>query len=137
MQRLCCSKNHWQINRILLKAQHLEFLKSKFGQSMLADSLPQHPESSTIDMLIENDCYFDLLEPQKLDVGDGLFLFYSKLGWILGGQIESTMTDLEQSAESHLLVGTVGTDIVNAKVNVHYLNTTDLLFASKPYLELF
>ena len=59
---------------------------------MLADSLPQHPESSTIDMLIGNDCYFDLLEPQKLDVGDGLFLFNSKLGWILGGQTENTTT---------------------------------------------
>ena len=57
-----------KINRVLLKAQHLEFLKNKFGQNMLADSLPQHPESSTIDMLIGNDCYFDLLEPQKLTV---------------------------------------------------------------------
>ena len=51
------------------------------------------------------------------------------------GQTESTTT--EQSAESHLLVGTVGTDIVNAKVNVHYLNSTNLPFTSKPNLELF
>ena len=63
-----------KINRVPLKAQLLKFLKNKFGQNMLADLLPQHPKSSTIDMLIGNDCYFDLLEPQKLDVGDGLFL---------------------------------------------------------------
>ena len=65
-------------------------MKNKLGQDMLADTLPHYPESSTIDMLIGNDCYFDLLEPQKLDVGDGLFLFNSKLGWILGGQTEDT-----------------------------------------------
>ena len=29
-----------KINRVPLKAQHLEFLKNKFGQNMLADSLP-------------------------------------------------------------------------------------------------
>ena len=70
-----------KINRVPLKAQHLEFLNNKFGQNMLTDSLPQHTKSSTIDMLVGNYfCYFDLLGPQKLDVGDGLFLFNSKLG---------------------------------------------------------
>ena len=50
-----------KINRVPLKAQHLKFLKNKFGKKKLADLLPQHPESSTIDILIGNDCYFDLL----------------------------------------------------------------------------
>ena len=67
---------------------------------MLADSLPHYLESSKIDMLIGNDCYFYLLESQKLDVGDVLFLFNSKLGWILGGHTENTAA--EYSAESHL-----------------------------------
>ena len=120
------------INRVPLKAQHLKFLNNKFGQNVLTDSLPQHTKSSTIDMLVGNYCYFDLLGPQKLDVDDGLFLFNSKLGWILGGRTESTMT--EQDTESHLLVGTVGTDMVDDKVNVHDLNITA---TSKPNLELF
>ena len=68
-----------RINRFPLKTQQVD----KFGQGMLADSLPHHTESSTID---GNDYYFDLLEPQKLDMGGGLFLFNSKLGWILGDQ---------------------------------------------------
>jgi len=46
------------INRFPLETQHVEFL-NKFGQDVLADSLPHHTESSTIDMLIGNDCYFD------------------------------------------------------------------------------
>jgi len=68
------------INRFPLKAQHIEFLNNKFGKNMLADSLPHYPELAKIDMLIGNDWYFDLLEPQKLDMGDGLFLFNLKLG---------------------------------------------------------
>ena len=102
---------------------------------MLAYSLPQLPESSTIDMLIRNGCYFNLLEPRKLDVADGLFLFNLKLGWILGGQTENSTT--EQSTESYILAGTIGTAVVDDKVNVHDLNTTDLLSASKPNSELF
>jgi len=39
-------------------------------------------------MLIGNDYYFDLLEPRKMDLGGGLFLFHSMLGWILGGRVE-------------------------------------------------
>ena len=54
-----------KINRFPFKTEQVEFL-NKFGQDMLADSLPHHTESSTINMLTSNDCYFDLLEPQKL-----------------------------------------------------------------------
>jgi len=78
-------------------------------------------------MLIGNDCYFDLLESQKQDMGDGLFPFNSQLSWILGGHTESTAA--EYSAELHLLVGTIGTAIVNDKSNVHCLNNTDILSA--------
>ena len=124
-----------KINRFPLKAQHVEFFNSKFGKNMLADSLPKYPESSKIDMLIGNDCYFDLLEPQKLDVGGGLFLFNSKLGWILGGQTESTMS--ENSTESHFLVGTIGTVSVGDMTSVSTLNNTDVLSSSKPNLESF
>ena len=51
---------------------------------------------------------------------------------LLGGQ-----TDAKAGTKSHLLVGTIGTAIVDDRVNVHDLNTTDLLSASKPNLELF
>ena len=99
---------------------------------MLADSLPHHTESSTIDMLIGNNCYFYLLEPQKLDMGSGLFLFNSKLGWILGGQTVDATGD--RDTELHLLVGTLG--MVPVGVN-HALNSTDVISASKPSLESF
>ena len=124
-----------KINRFPLGTQHVEFLNKKFGQDMLADSLPHYTESATINMLIGNDCYFDLLEPQKLDLGGGLFLFNSKLGWILGGQTENTA--LNKGTESHLLVGTLEIATLDTKADVYVMNNTDLLSVSRPNLESF
>ena len=73
-----------KINWVPLKAKDLEFLNKDFNDGLLADTVPCNPESTTIDMLIGSDHYFDLLEPHKLDLGGGLHLFNSKLGWILG-----------------------------------------------------
>ena len=86
-------------------------------------------------MLIVNDCYFDLLGPQKLDMGGDLFLFNSKLGWILGGQTVNTTT--ERGTELHLLVGTLGMALGGVSMNVHALNSIDVLSISKPSLESF
>ena len=70
-----------KINRFPLKTEKAEFL-NKLGHEMLADSLPHHVESSTIAMLIGNDCYFNWLEPQKLDMGGGLsYLILSLAGF--------------------------------------------------------
>ena len=46
---------------------------------MKENSLPCHAESLSIEMLIGNDYYFDLLEVRKMDLCGGLFLFHSKL----------------------------------------------------------
>ena len=78
------------INRIPLKVEDIAFLNKEFSMDKLADSLPCQLESSTIEMLIGNDYYFELLQPRKIDLGEGLFLFYFKLGWILSGQVHIT-----------------------------------------------
>ena len=51
-----------KIHRVPLKVEDVEFLNKELGHSMLADPIPCHTELSTIDMLIGNDYYFDLLE---------------------------------------------------------------------------
>ena len=81
------------IHIVPLKAEDIEFLNKQFNHDMLADSLPCHTESATIDILIGNDYFFDLLEPQKLDLGGKLFLFNSKPGWILGGKLIMPMQE--------------------------------------------
>ena len=100
----------------------------------LADTLPCQSESSTIEMLIVNDYYFDLLQPRKLDLGGGLSLFHSKLGWILGGQIESTA---ESKEETSLLVSTVGSAHMDIKTSTHMLTNIDPCLATKPSFEQF
>ena len=52
-------------------------------------------------MLIGNDYYFDLLQPRKIDLGNNLYLFQSKLGWVFGGKVE---TKTEVVSEQNLLV---------------------------------
>ena len=123
------------IHRVPLIAEDLEFLKKRFNQDMLADSLPCHTESATIDMLIGNDYYFDLLEPQKLDLGGKLFLFNSKLGWILGGQTENTYA--RKTTVPSLLASTVGTVSVGPETTTPMFSNTDPSLACKPDLEQF
>ena len=77
-----------KINRVPMKAKDIEFLHKEFSHGLLADTVPCHPESTAIDMLVGSDYYFDLLEPCKMDLGGGLYLFNSKLGWILGDELK-------------------------------------------------
>jgi len=52
-----------KINCVPLKEEDIQFLKGEFAEGKLADSLPFQAESFSIEMLIGNDYYFDLLEP--------------------------------------------------------------------------
>ena len=74
----------------------------------LADTLPHQRESSTIDILVGNDYYLDLLLSRKVEVQPGLYLLESKLGWLLSGRTSNN--DIKRQ-ESSLLVLTYGTDI--------------------------
>ena len=60
-----------KINRVPLREEDLQFLKGEFAEGKLADSLSYHAESSSIEMLIGNDYYFELLEPKKMDMSGG------------------------------------------------------------------
>ena len=85
--------------------QNWEYL---WKDNALADTLPTEIESSTIDLLIGNDYYLDLILPQKVEIQQGLYMLGSKLGWILAGRTsESVKTTEEQS----LLVLTYGNEI--------------------------
>ena len=61
----------------------MKFLKDSSLEEKLANTLVTNTESFQVDMLLGNDYYFDLLQPRKISLGNGLFLFQSKLGWVL------------------------------------------------------
>jgi len=69
-----------------------------------------------------NDYYFDLLLPKKMELGNGLFLFESKLGWILGGRY---FTTANSTSIPSLLVGTLGIAPEGIKTTTHMFSNID------------
>ena len=70
-----------------------------------------------------------------MDLGGGLYLFNSRLGWILGGQIDDTTVN--RNPVPSLLVRTVGTAPVQIKQTTHMLSNIDLSLACKPMIDQF
>ena len=46
----------------------------------------QLKETSSVELLIGNDYYLDIILPQKVEVQSELYMLGSKLGWILSGR---------------------------------------------------
>ena len=67
--------------------------KSIWKEYPLADSLPTTSETSTIELLIGNDYYLDLIMTEKVEISNGTYLLKSKLGWLLSGRTVSNKTD--------------------------------------------
>ena len=69
-----------------------------------------------------------------MDLGGGLCLFHSTLGWILSERIEQPAVN---NNESSLLVSTVGSVPNGIKRTAHMLTSIDPSISSKPSLEDF
>ena len=78
------------------------------NQYDLADTLPCKGESSTIDLLVRNDYYLDLVLSKKVEIQPVLYRLESNLGWILSGR---TSEYAVKKQESSMLVLTYETDI--------------------------
>ena len=75
-----------------------DYLWNEFS---LADDLPIERETSSVELLIGNDYYLDVILPQKVEVQPGLYMLGSKLGWILSGR---TSELVERTTESNMLI---------------------------------
>lgn len=96
----------------------------------LADNIPSESESSTIELLIGNDYYLDLILSQKVEIQPGLYMLASKLGWILTGR---TTENRGEGTESSLFVLTYGTSVTATEG----FTCVDSVVPSKPDLEDF
>ena len=47
----------------------------------LADTITLETASSTVELLVGNDYYLDIILPKKIEVQPGLYLLFSKLEW--------------------------------------------------------
>ena len=96
----------------------------------MADTIPRESEYSTIELLIGNDYYLDIVLPQRIEIQPGLYLLSSKLGWILTGR---TNESENETHDSNMLVMTYGTNI--GKTNV--FTSLDCVVPMKPDIEDF
>lgn len=55
-------------------------------RNLSLDSIPSESEPITLDLLVGNDYYLDIIQCDKIEVQPGLYLLSSKLGWILSGR---------------------------------------------------
>ncbi|XP_063427160.1 uncharacterized protein LOC134710700 [Mytilus trossulus] len=77
------------LNRRKLDSVSMTKLRKYVNDIYLADDLPFENESSEIDLLIGNDYYLDLILARRLEVQPGLYLFASKLGWMVTGRVKN------------------------------------------------
>ena len=62
-------------------------LKALLKEHELADTHPRELEVSTVELLIGNDYYSELILPERKKLSPGLYLLVSHLGWILSGRL--------------------------------------------------
>ena len=100
-------------------------------ECVLADTLPNERESSTIELLIGNDYYLDLILPQKIEIQRRLYMLGSKLGWISAGRTSDSFNEM---TEPSLLILTYGSEI---RKETNLFTEADKSFPLKPNLEDF
>ena len=79
-----------------------------WGEFPLADDLPKETETSSVELLIGNDYYLDIILPQKIEVQTGLYMLGSKLGWILSARTSENVSNIP---ETGMLILTYGNEI--------------------------
>ena len=102
-----------------------------WGEFPLADDLPKETETSSVELLIGNDYYLDIILPQKIEVQKGLYMLGSKLGWILSGRTSEITYD---TTETNMLIMTYGTEV---RRETSMLTTVDESLPLKPNFEDF
>ncbi|XP_063414878.1 uncharacterized protein LOC134696853 [Mytilus trossulus] len=93
------------IPRRPLQMDVCENVKYLCNNLQLADTLPTCLESSTIEILIGNEYYLDIISSQKIEIQQGLYLLGSKLGWILTGR--SQLSDEERENKLTMTVNSL------------------------------
>ena len=97
----------------------------------LADDIPSERETSSVEPLIGNDYYLDIILPQKVEVQSEPYMLGSKLGWLISGR---TSEIVENSTESSMLKMTHGKGKDNETT---FLTCLDKSLPLKPNLKDF
>jgi hypothetical protein len=96
----------------------------------LADTIPNENEQTSIELLIGNDYYLDIIMSQRIEIEPGLYLLGSKLGWILTGR---TRNNDVYSESVSMFILTYGNNIIERSC----FQCVDDTIKSKPDLQDF
>ena len=107
----------------LKSVKNWEYLSTEFS---LADDFPNVRETYSVDLLIGNDFYLDIILLQKIEIQTGLYMLGSKLGWILAVRTAGTV---ENTTELSMLILTHGT-YINRETTL--MTHADSSFETKP-----
>lgn len=97
------------VQRKAMKIRSSENLEHLVSSLDLADTIPRESESSSVELLIGNDYYLDIILSQKIEVQPGLYFLASKLGWILTGRTNELDSGVN---ETSMLTLTYGNDLL-------------------------
>ena len=94
------------ITRAAYDVSKLSNWRARFGDLQLADTIPKKSEAYRVDILIGNDHYLDIVQPDRKEIQPGLYLLASELGWIVSGRIPRSVNDSFQPSMMVALFGT-------------------------------
>ncbi|XP_052771144.1 uncharacterized protein LOC128210829 [Mya arenaria] len=126
------------IQRNPVNKTQLENLAELTRNLNLADTIPTETETNSLELLIGNDYYLDIIEAEKIKVGQGLYLLASKLGWILSGRTTSATEEnqikvQENKSDMNWLILTYGNTLTECNI----FTEVDSVLSVKPDLEDF
>ena len=78
---------------IIRQKGNFEKYKSTYRNLVMADELSYKDLKVTVDILIGNDYYDEIITPERIVVDDGLFLINSSVGWMFTGRLKRKADD--------------------------------------------
>ena len=103
------------LNRVPIQLENQRKIQKDYP---LADKMPKRIEMDTLELLIGNDYYNDIILDERKKIQDNLYVINSKLGWIISGRVSSTNGN---EKENDIFAMTPASSCLPA--NIHLMNT--------------
>ncbi|XP_045167522.2 uncharacterized protein LOC123530814 [Mercenaria mercenaria] len=101
------------IQRKPVRISDRDNFRSLIKNLSLADDIPTEEYTDSIELLLGNDYYLDIVLRHKIEIQPGLYLLSSKLGWILSGRTNEIDDNV---SDTNLLILSYGNNITKTQV---------------------
>ncbi|XP_053392330.1 uncharacterized protein LOC128555009 [Mercenaria mercenaria] len=115
------------IQRKPVRISDRDNFRSLIKNLSLADDIPTEEYTDSIELLLGNDYYLDIVLGHKIEIQPGLYLLSSKLDWILSGRTNEID---DNASDTNLLILSYGNSITKTQVFTNVVkcvpNTPDI-----------